>query len=75
MLAKEIRVPEPAWASLNWSWVGFSSPWASLNLYVAFNFEESTWVKFKLVGGAGLMLCSCSRRRLFLARPIQEEKP
>jgi intracellular septation protein len=45
-----------------------------VNLYVAFNFEEATWVKFKLIGGTGLMLLFLVGQALFLARHI-EEKP
>jgi intracellular septation protein len=29
----------------------------ALNLYVAFNFSESTWVNFKLFGITGLIIC------------------
>jgi intracellular septation protein len=29
----------------------------ALNLYVAFNFSESTWVNFKLFGISGLIMC------------------
>jgi intracellular septation protein len=46
-----------------------------LNLYVAYNFEEATWVKFKLVGGVGLMLLFVLAQAVFLARHVQEEKP
>ena len=73
MLAKEIRLPEPVWARLNWSWVGFFLLMGCANLYVAFNFEEPTWVKFKLIGGTGLMLLFIVGQALFLARHIEEE--
>jgi len=43
------------------------------NLYVAFNYEEPTWVKFKLIGGTGLMLLFVVGQALFLARHIEEE--
>jgi intracellular septation protein len=75
MLDKELRVPDAVWANLNWSWVGFFAAMGVLNLYVAYNFEEATWVKFKLVGGLGLMLLFVLAQALFLARHIQEEKP
>jgi intracellular septation protein len=80
MLGKEIRVPDPVWAGLNWSWVGFFVVMGIVNLYVAFNFEEATWVKFKLIGGTGLMLLFVVGQALFLARhvedkPVHEEKP
>ena len=74
MLGKELRVPDQVWANLNWSWVGFFLAMGVLNLYVAYNFEEATWVKFKLVGGIGLMLLFVLAQALFLARHVQEEK-
>jgi intracellular septation protein len=75
MLSKEIRVPDPVWANLNWSWVGFFVVMGIVNLYVAFNYEEATWVKFKLIGGTGLMLLFVVAQAFFLARHVQEEKP
>jgi intracellular septation protein len=75
MLAKEVRLPEPVWARLNWSWVGFFVAMGIANLYVALNFDESTWVNFKLFGGTGLMLLFVVAQALFLARHVQEEKP
>jgi intracellular septation protein len=75
MLGKEIRLPEPVWARLNWSWVGFFVAMGCVNLYVAFNFEEATWVKFKLIGGSGLMLLFVIAQAVFLARHMQEDKP
>ena len=75
MLSKEIRLPDLVWERLNWSWVGFFILMGFANLYVAFNFEEPTWVKFKLIGGTGLMLLFVVGQALFLARHIEEEKP
>jgi intracellular septation protein len=75
MLSKELRVPDAVWANLNWSWVGFFVVMGFLNLYVAYNYEESTWVQFKLIGGTGLMILFVLAQALFLARHVQEEKP
>ena len=75
MLGKEIRLPDPIWARLNWSWVAFFVFMGFANLYVAFNFAEATWVQFKLIGGTGLMLAFVVAQALFLARHVQEEKP
>jgi intracellular septation protein len=75
MLSKEIQLPDPVWANLNWSWVGFFLVMGVANLYVAFNFEEATWVKFKLIGGTGLMLLFVVAQALFLARHMPEQKP
>ena len=75
MLSKEIQLPDPIWARLNWSWVGFFVAMGCANLYIAFNFDEPTWVKFKLFGGTGLMLLFVVAQAVFLARHVQEDKP
>jgi intracellular septation protein len=75
MLAKEIRLPESVWSRLNWSWVAFFVVMGIANLYVAYSFDEATWVKFKLIGGTGLMLLFVVGQAVFLSRHIQEEKP
>ena len=74
MLSKEIQLPEPVWVRLNWSWVVFFAFMGAANLYVALNFSEGTWVKFKLFGGIGLMLLFVLGQALFLARYMEEEK-
>ncbi len=74
MLEKELSVPAPVWSALNWSWVGFFAAMGGLNLYVAYRFEEATWVKFKLLGGIGLMLLFVLAQSLVLARYV-EDKP
>jgi intracellular septation protein len=75
MLSKEIHVPDAVWSALNWSWVGFFLAMGVLNIYVAYSYEEGTWVKFKLIGGIGLMILFVLAQAVFLARHIQEEKP
>lgn len=74
MLSKEIQLPDSVWSRLNWSWVGFFALMGAVNLYVAYNFSEPTWVKFKLFGGVGLMLLFVLGQALFLARHMEEEK-
>ena len=75
MLTAQVQLPEPVWARLNWSWVGFFSFMGIANLLVAFNFTTEQWVNFKLFGGTGLMLLFVIGQALFLARHVQEEKP
>ncbi len=73
MLEKELGAPEPVWSALNWSWVGFFTAMGGLNLYVAYRFEEATWVKFKLLGGIGLMLLFVLAQALVLARYVENK--
>src|SRR5689334_11376471 len=56
VLSDQMRLPDPIWARLNWSWVGFFAVMGVVNLYVAFNYSEKVWATFKLFGGMGLML-------------------
>ena len=74
MMSKQIALPEPVWAKLNWSWVGFFAFMGFANLFVAYNFSESAWVNFKLFGGLGLMLLFVLAQGVVLSR-YAEDKP
>lgn len=41
MLSEQVRLPDPVWSRLNWSWIGFFAFMGALNLYVAFSFSEN----------------------------------
>ncbi|MDH3561503.1 MAG: septation protein A, partial [Gammaproteobacteria bacterium] len=56
MMSHAITVPGPVWVKLNWSWVAFFMGMGVLNLYVAYNYSEDTWVNFKLFGMMGLTI-------------------
>lgn len=75
MLEAQVQLPEPLWFRLNLAWVAFFSLMGLLNLYVAYNYDESTWVNFKLFGGMGLMLAFIVAHGLVLAKYIPEDKP
>jgi intracellular septation protein len=74
LLSQQMQLPDPIWARLNWSWVGFFVVMGGVNLYVAFNYSEKVWASFKLFGGMGLMFLFVIAQSLFLARHV-EEKP
>ena len=74
MLGEQVRMPDTAWARLNWSWAAFFAFMGAANLYVAYNFSTDTWVNFKLFGGMGLMLVFVLLQALFFARYIEEGK-
>jgi intracellular septation protein len=74
MLSEQVRLPEPVWSRLNWSWIGFFAFMGALNLYVAYNYSTDLWVNFKLFGGMGLMVLFVVIQAAFLARYVEEEK-
>ncbi|HET7671031.1 MAG TPA: septation protein A [Burkholderiales bacterium] len=73
LLSDQMRLPDPVWNRLNWSWVGFFAVMGVLNLYVAFNYSEKTWASFKLFGGMGLMFLFIVAQSLVLAKYMHEE--
>lgn len=73
MQAQQITMPDGAWRTLNWSWVGFFAVMGVLNLYVAFNFTTDAWVNFKLFGGMGLMLVFVVLQALYMSRFMAEK--
>jgi intracellular septation protein len=54
-LGEALTLPENIWGKLNLAWALFFALCAALNLYVAFNFDQDTWVNFKVFGLTGLM--------------------
>jgi intracellular septation protein len=73
MLSQQVQLPDPVWARLNWSWVGFFAFMGALNLYVAYNYSTDLWVNFKLFGGMGLMLAFVLIQAVFLARHVEDK--
>lgn len=73
LLSQQMRLPDPIWARLNWSWVAFFVFMGIANLVVAFNFSEKAWAAFKLFGGMGLMLAFIVAQSAFLAKYVEDE--
>lgn len=49
-LGAEAQVPPATWQRINLLWVAFYAALGLLNLAVAFNASERTWVNFKVFG-------------------------
>lgn len=63
-----IALPDPVWRRINIAWTLFFAFCALLNLYVAANFDEATWVKFKTFGFTVLMFVFMLAHAPFIAR-------
>ena len=75
MMQKQLTLPDAVWTRLNLSWAAFFVFLGALNLYVAYNFSENTWVNFKLFGGMGLMVVFVLVQGLYLSRYVQADTP
>ncbi len=64
----EMNLPEAAWKRLNLAWVAFFVFAGAINIYVAYSYEEATWVNFKLFGLFGLTFVFLVLQSLWLSR-------
>ncbi|MGB5472336.1 MAG: septation protein A [Gammaproteobacteria bacterium] len=71
MMSHAITVPTAVWSRLNWAWIAFFLGIGLLNLYVAFNYSEATWVNFKLFGMMGLTLVFVFGQAFYLSRYME----
>ena len=62
------------WRNLNLAWVGFFAVSGLLNIYVAFNYSEETWVNFKLFGLLGLTIVFIIAQAVYLSKYIVAEE-
>jgi intracellular septation protein len=68
MLGENLKLDDASWSRLNMMWIGFFVFAGAANLYVAYNFDEATWVNFKLFGLMGLTLVFVLLQGLWIAR-------
>ena len=71
MMGHAVSVPAQIWDRLNWAWVLFFVFIGIINLYVAFNYSEDTWVNFKLFGMMGLTLVFVFGQAFYLGRYME----
>jgi intracellular septation protein len=74
MVGQQLTLPDPVWRRLNASWIGFFVFMGFANLFVAYNFSEENWVRFKLFGGLGLTFLFALAQGLMLSRHLQDEQ-
>lgn len=68
MMSHAVELPDHVWTKLNFAWVLFFTAMGFANLYVAFNFNLSTWVDFKTYGMLGLTVVFVILQAIYLAR-------
>ncbi|MDB9753052.1 septation protein A [Oceanospirillaceae bacterium] len=68
LMGKSVELPSQVWRKLNVAWVVFFAAMGGINLYVAFNYSESTWVDFKLFGMLGLTFVFIIAQGLYMSR-------
>ena len=74
VMGSQIELPDPVWRTMGWAWMAFFAVMGALNLWVAFHFDEATWVNFKLFGGMGLMVLFILAQAVWLGRHMKVEE-
>jgi intracellular septation protein len=79
LMGKQVTLKENTarntWSQLNLAWSIFFFLMGALNLYVAFQFSEDTWVNFKLFGTTALLVVFVIAQGFWLSKHMEEEKP
>lgn len=73
MLGENVVLEAADWRRLNLMWVVFFVFAGGLNLFVAYRYEEATWVNFKLFGLMGLTLVFALLQGVWIARKAEEQ--
>jgi intracellular septation protein len=73
MMGEHMQLEQSLWRRLNWAWIGFFTALGAINLYVAYNYSEATWVNFKLYGMIGLTAAFAIGQGLWLANKMPPE--
>ncbi len=75
MMSEQITMEKRVWNRLNVAWILFFVISGVANLYVAFNFDEETWVNFKLFGLLALTLVFVIGQTFYIAKHAEELAP
>lgn len=75
MMGQAVELDAAMWRQMNLMWVGNFSFLGAANLYVVYNFDEATWVNFKLFGMFGLMLVMALGQVLWIAVRTSGQQP
>ena len=75
LMAKQVTLKAESshsvWRNLNMAWAIFFFFMGALNLYVAFEYSEETWVNFKLFGSTGLLIAFVIAQGIWLSKHME----
>jgi intracellular septation protein len=73
MMSGQLELPSPVWVKLTLAWAIFFLVMGLANLYVAYTFDENTWVNFKLFGMLGLTLVFVLAQAVYMSRHLKAD--
>ncbi len=72
MMSHAIKVPKNIWKNINFTWGIFFVMVGVVNITVAYNYSEETWVDFKLFGVLGMTIVFMIAQGIYLAKHAVE---
>lgn len=72
LMEGSIELPAAIWRQLNSAWTLFFVLMGGINLIVAYNFSEETWVNFKLFGMLGLTLIFILGQGVYISKHLPQ---
>lgn len=74
IMGHAIQLPKPMWSQLSAIWIANFAILAVANIYVVYNFDEATWVNFKLFGTLGMTLITAIGQAVWIAMNAPEQQ-
>lgn len=78
LMSKQVTIKtehrHSVWLILNRAWSIFFFLMGALNLYIAFEYSEETWVNFKLFGSTGLLVVFVILQGVWLSRHMEHSE-
>lgn len=74
MLGSQLTLPKAKWRTLNLCWVANFLIVGALNIYVAYNFSEATWVSYKLWSSIAFTLAIMAVTIVILLPHLKEQE-
>ncbi|MEO5350902.1 MAG: septation protein A [Magnetococcus sp. YQC-3] len=72
LLEAQVVLPPAVWTRLSLAWIGFFLFSGAVNLWVAYTYDEATWVSFKLFGLLGMTFLFVLLQGVWLARYVSD---
>ncbi len=73
LMEKQIKLPDHIWTNINIAWALLFAALGFVNLYVAFNYSQDTWVNFKLFGITGIMFVFIILQTVMISKYLPKE--
>lgn len=73
-LGQQLTLPETVWAKLNRLWIANFAVVGGLNIWVAYNYSEASWVSYKLYSAIGFTLLLTILTAVLIAPHVSEEE-